>query len=43
LGALIKLDGIRKISQDDLMINPETVFRGGTANKADKQNKYNSL
>ena len=43
LGALVKLDGIRRISQDDFMINPETVFRGGTSAKADKQNKYNSL
>lgn len=43
LSALVKLDGIRRINQDDLMINPETVFRGGTAGKANKQNKYNEL
>lgn len=43
LGVLIRLDGIRRLSQDDFMINPETVFRGSTDKKSEKQNKYNSL
>jgi len=43
LNVLIKLNGIKRINQDDFMINPETVFGGSTNTKAEKQNKYNLL
>lgn len=43
LSFLISINGIKRLSQNDFMINPETVYKGSTVTKQEKINKYNSL
>ena len=43
LGYMIEINGIKRLSQNDFMINPETVYKGSTVSKAEKITKYNSI
>lgn len=40
---LVKHDCIKRIGRGDYIINPETLFRGGTITKAEKSNLYQSI
>ena len=40
---LLKVDAIRRVGRGDYMVNPETIFAGGTIKKIDKINKYIKL
>ncbi len=43
LGVLISLDGLRRISQNDFMLNPNMFYRGSVLSKASKVEMFNSL
>lgn len=43
LGVLLKHDCIKRIGRGDYMINPDTVFTGGTITKSEKSNLYQSM
>ena len=43
LSFLVSINGIKRLSQNDFMINPETVYKGSTVSKQEKMNRYNSI
>jgi len=43
LGVLLEYDCIKRIGRGDYIVNPDTIFSGGTITKAEKSNLYNSI
>lgn len=43
LGVLLKNDCIKRVGRGDYIINPDTVFQGGTIKKVEKLNLYKSI
>lgn len=43
LAILLKNDCIKRINRGDYIVNPNTVFSGGTGTKAEKSNLYQSI
>lgn len=40
---LVKNNGLKRISNNDFMINPETVYKGSSTTKQDKIKQYSSI
>ena len=43
LGILLEYNCIKRIGRGDYIVNPDTIFSGGTITKAEKSNLYNSI
>ena len=43
LGILVELGVIKRISNNDFVINPETVYKGSILDKKERTEKYNKL